>query len=481
MESKQIMSEDDQRATTKKARITAVRCAGLLLGGLALLPAWGASEVTPVVDGMTSSTLDRTAAATTPEKTVELWNAPGQFTLVGQSHPRFRSAYAGANSLESGSSTKETADLTIFLGVRLWPGAALYVNPEIDQGFGLSNTVGVAGFPSGEAYKVGKSAPYFRLNRVFVRQVFGLSDITTHVESAPNALGGPQPLDNITLTVGKLSAVDVFDTNSYAHDPRTDFLNWSIIDAGAFDYAADAWGYTYGAAIEWTKRWWTVRGGIFALSTVPNSTTLDGSFRQYSLIGELEGRHSLFGRPGKVKLLGFVNRGRMARYDDALRLAQTTGTLPDVTPVRRDASRSGVSLNLEQELRADLGAFVRASVNDGSKEAFEFTEINRSVSGGLSLKGAGWHRPRDTLGFAVAVNSLSGAARRYFAAGGLGILIGDGGLTRYATERIAEAYYSAHVADHLSVTLNFQRILAPAYNPDRGPVSIFGLRLHSEF
>ena len=475
------MSDDDHHARTNKTCITAVRWAGLLMGGLALLPACGASEITPPADGATSSERVRTAAAATPDETVELWNAPGQFTFVAQSHRRFRSAYAGSNSLEAGSSAKETADLTVFLGVRLWPGAALYINPEIDQGFGLSNTTGVAGFPSGEAYKVGNSTPYFRLNRAFARQVLALGDATTPAESAPNALGGPQSIDNITLTLGKFSVVDVFDTNRYAHDPRADFLNWSVIDAGAFDYAADAWGYTYGGAIEWTKQWWTVRGGLFALSTVPNSTTPDGSFRQYSLIGELEERHSLWGHPGKVKLLGFVNRGRMARYDDALRLAQVTGTVPDVTPARRDASRSGVTLNIEQEVRADLGAFVRASVNDGSQEAFEFTEINRSVSGGLSLKGTGWHRPGDTLGFAVAVNSLSGAARRYFAAGGLGILIGDGGLTRYATERIAEAYYSARLDDHLSVTLNFQRVLAPAYNPDRGPVSIFGLRLHAEF
>ena len=222
-------------------------------------------------------------------------------------------------------------------------------------------------------------------------------------------------------------------------------------------------------AIEWIKHWWTERGGLLALSTMPNGQMLDGRFRQYSLIGELEERHSLWGHPRKVKLLGFVNRGRMTRYDDALRLAQVSGTVPDVAPARRDSSRSGVALNIEQEVRADLGVFVRASVNDGSQEAFEFTEINRSVSGGLSLKGAGWHRPGDTLGFAVAMNSLSGAARRYFAAGGLGILIGDGGLTRYATERIAEVCYSARLDDNLSVTLDFQRVLAPAYNRGSRP------------
>ena len=473
------MSKKNQTARFKKVRSAVVRIAGLLLGGLALFSACRANE--PLADGSTSSESGRTTAQTGPENIVESWNAPGQFTFVGQSHPRFRAAYSGTNSLEPGSSTKATTDLTLFLGARLWSGAALYVNPEIDQGFGLSNTAGVAGFPSGEAYKVGATTPYFRLHRVFLRQVFGLGDATTRIESAPNALGGLQPIDNITLSVGKFSVVDVFDTNSYAHDPRSDFLNWSVIDAGAFDYAADAWGYTYGAAAEWTQHWWTVRGGLFALSKVPNSPTVDGSFRQYSLIGELEARHTLSDRPGKVKLLGFVNRGRMARYGDAVRLAQAAGTVPDAAQVRRAASRSGVALNIEQELRADLGVFARASVNDGSQETFDFTEINRSVSGGLSLKGADWHRPGDTVGFAVAVNSLSGAARRYFAAGGLGIVIGDGGLTRYATERIAEAYYCARLNDHLSVTLDFQRIHAPAYNADRGPVSITGLRLHADF
>ena len=426
----------------------------------------------------------RVDAATPPAlqiKAAETWNASGQFTLVAQSHRKFNSPYAGENSLYSGSSTKETADLTAFLGARLWPGGEFYLNPEIDQGFGLSNTTGVAGFPSGEAYKVGRSQPYFRLNRAFVRHVVDLGGVRQSVDSGPNALGGTRTKDNITFTVGKFSVVDVFDNNVYAHDPRSDFLNWSVIDAGAFDYASDAWGYTYGVATEWTQSWWTLRAGAFALSKVPNSELLDQSFRQYSLVGELEERHELLGHAGKVKLLAFVNRGRMARYDDAIRLGQATGAVPSASPARRFATRPGVALNVEQEITAAIGVFARASINDGTKEAFEFTEINKSLSAGASMKGSLWHRADDTAGVAVAVNALSDAAQRYFAAGGIGILIGDGRLPHYGPEQIFEIYYSAKLTSTVSMALNSQRIIHPAYNRDRGPVSIFGLRLHAEF
>lgn len=424
---------------------------------------------------------DSATAAVQPASGVESWNAHGQATFVAQYHGHFRSPYAGANSLTAGASGKETADVTAFFGIRPWRGGEIYVNPEVDQGFGLSDTVGVAGFPSGEAYKVGHRSPYLRLNRAFLRQVFALEGSgEEHAESAANVLAGSHPTDNVTVTIGKLSVTDMFDVNTYAHDPRADFFNWAVIDAGAFDYAADAWGYTYGAAVEVSRGRWSLRGGFFALSDVPNSQTLDKSFRQYSLTGEVEERHTLWGHPGRLKVLGYVNRGRMARYDDALAQAAGHG-VPDVATVRHFASRPGVSINAEQEITAELGAFVRASANDGSKEAFEFTEINRSVSAGLSLRGAGWSRSNDTLGIAGVINGLSDPARRYFAAGGLGIVIGDGALPHYGREKILEAYYSARVGEHLFVALDVQRIVHPAYNRDRGPVSIVGLRLHSDF
>lgn len=419
-----------------------------------------------------------TPAADIPEP--ERWNVHGQFTNVTQWHPSFRSPYSGTNSLTPDNNTKETVDVTLYLGLRLWKGAELYANPEIDQGFGLSNTVGLAGFSSGEAYKVGNNAPYRKLPRLFLRQVINLGGEQQAVESAPNQLAGSRSADNVTITVGKFSVADIFDTNTYAHDPRGDFLNWAVIDAGAFDYAADAWGYTHGLAAEWTQSWWSLRGGLFALSVVPNSVTIDTTWKQYQWVGEFEARHDWFGRPGKIKLLAFATRGRMGGYGDAVSLAQQTGNTPDTGLVRRLAWRPGVALNLEQEITSDLGVFARASMNDGSKETYEFTDINQSVSAGFSLKGNRWGRPNDTFGAAVVVNGLSRAARQYFAAGGMGVLIGDGALN-YGTERIAELYYNWAAIKHLTLGLNYQYVVHPAYNRDRGPVSIVGARVHAEF
>ncbi|MGB8077504.1 MAG: carbohydrate porin, partial [Gallionella sp.] len=243
-----------------------------------------------------------------------------------------------------------------------------------------------------------------------------------------------------------------------------------------------AWGFTKGASIEWTQSWWTLRGGFFDLPTVPNSTTLDPTFSQHEWVAELEERHHLRGHPGKLKLLGFVNRGNMGSYADAVQLAQQTNSVPDTALVRRGSSRSGFAINLEQEVSPGLGGFARASMNGGSKEAFEFTEINQSLAAGLSLRGDRWGRQDDTFGVAAVANGLSGDARNYFAAGGMGILIGDGRLN-YGSEKILETYYSYAVpaVEHLMLTLDYQYVVNPAYNHDRGPVSIFGVRAHAEF
>ena len=410
----------------------------------------------------------------------EGWAVHGQWTTVSQRHPAFASPYAGDNSLVSNARTEETTDLTLFAGLRLGRTTEIWVNPEIDQGFGLSNTLGLAGFPSGEAYKVGANTPYLRLPRAFIRHVIPLGGEEEKVEAGANQLSGARASDNLVLTIGKFSVVDIFDTNSYAHDPRADFLNWSVIDAGAFDYAADAWGFTYGAAMEWTQGRWTLRGGAFQMSAVPNAKVNGIHPHQHMLVGELERRHEFAGRPGKLKFLAFVNRADMASYRDALQLAAGTGSTPDVSRVRRFQSRPGITINLEQELASDLGVFARLSANDGGKEAYEFTEINRSLAVGASMKGARWGRADDTVGLAAVVNGLSGAARDYFAAGGMGILIGDGRLN-YGTEQIVETYYSLRMNQYVTLALNYQHVVNPAYNQDRGPVSIYGMRLHAEF
>lgn len=411
-----------------------------------------------------------------PGRTATYW----QFTAVDQWHPRFTAPYSGANSLDPAPGSKETMDLTLFAGVRTWAGGEAWINPEIDQGFGLSNTVGVAGFPNGEAYKIGANAPYIRIPRAFFRQVISIGGADEKVEPGSNQMSGTRTSDNVTLTIGKLSVPDIFDVNTYAHDPRSDFLNWSIIEAGAFDYAADSWAYTYGAAAEWNVSRWTLRGGVFDLSKVPNSKQQDPHFRQYEEVVELEERHQWQGHDGKFKILGYLNRGRMANYEDAVHLAAGTGNPPDTSKARRYSSRPGGAINFEQEITADLGIFARASLNDGRKEAFEFTEINKSVSGGVSLRGDRWGRHEDSVGVAAAANGLSPQARDYFSAGGLGILIGDGQLN-FGFEKIAETYYSMRVSPHLKLSADYQYVVNPAYNRDRGPVSIFGLRLHAEF
>lgn len=411
----------------------------------------------------------------------ETWSVHGQATFLDQYHPAFRAPYGGANSMGGGSEGRETFDATLYLGARLWDGGEVYADPEIDQGFGLSNTLGVAGFPSGEAYKVGKAAPYFRLQRLFLRQTFDLGGDAQTIDAAANQLAATHTADSLVITAGKISAVDIFDTNAYAHDPRADFMNWSLIDSGAYDYAADAWGYSYGVTAELTKDWWTLRTGLFNLSRVPNTTALERDFSQFEMVAEGEARYDWNGRQGKIRLLGFLNRARLGSYSDALALAQKTGTVPDTAAVRRYVSKPGVALNLEQPLSDDVGLFARASLNDGSTEAEEFSEINRSLALGVSVKGMGWDRPDDAVGLAAVTNMLSQAGQRYFAAGGMGILIGDGKLPHPDNENIVETFYSVAVMPQLAVTLDYQLIVNPAYNSDRGPISVLGARLHTQF
>jgi high affinity Mn2+ porin len=408
------------------------------------------------------------------------WSFAGQSTYVVQQHPEFQSKYSGANSLTSLKSDKETLDLTLYIGVGLWSGAELYINPEIDQGFGLSNTVGVAGFPSGEAYKVGAQIPYYKLPRAFLRQTFNLGGESLFLENQPNQIKREITSNNVTLTIGKFSVVDIFDSNSYSHDPRSDFLNWSIIESGAFDYAADSWGFTQGAALEWTQDWWTLRAGYFALSTQPNQETIDTTFHQHEWVSEIEARYALFSQPGKIKILNYVNQGVMGLYSDAINLGGLLQSIPDTSLVRKMNSKKGWSLNGEQELTNDIGMFFKYSKSDGAKEAFDFTEINQSLSTGLLFKGTPWKRHNDSFGIGFSKNDIGLDAQHYFAMGGVGILIGDGGL-RYGSERISEIFYNFEINKKYNFAIDFQSIQNPAYNRDRGPVSISGLRLHAVF
>jgi high affinity Mn2+ porin len=401
----------------------------------------------------------------------------GQSTLTEQGTDGFHAPYSGANSLTP-HIARETFDLTLFLGAHPWVGGEIWLNPEIEQGFGLDDTLGLAGFSSGEAYKVGRATPYFRLQRAFVRQSFNVGGASSVAQAGANQFSIASSTNRVVVTVGKLSVVDIFDVNRYAHDARADFLNWSLIDAGSFDYAADAWGYTVGGAAEWYVGDWALRGGFFDLSRVPNSASLDAGFHQWQVDGELEHRHTLFGRGGKLDITTFESRGDMALLEDAVSFARISGRPVQPTSVRRYRKRDGVSLNLEQQLAGDLGMFMRLGSAAGNVETFDFTDIDRTASAGISLGGQRWHRPGDTVALGGVDNAISSQRREFLAAGGLGILLGDGRLAHPGNEQIAEAYYQAAISPALSATADLQWVQNPAYNTDRGPVVLYAVRLH---
>ena len=396
--------------------------------------------------------------------------------------PAFKSPYQGPQSLSPAANGRETLDMTLYLGVRPWKGAEIWFNPEMDQGFGLSGTFGLAGYPSGEAYKVGEVYPYYQMPQAFFRQTIDLGGETETVDPDLNQLGGTETANRLVITIGKFAVTDIFDNNSYAHDPRNDFMNWAIVDMGAFDYAANAWGYTYGAAAEWYQGRWTARVGAFDLSTVPNSEYLDNRLgQQMQYVGELEERHTLWGQPGKIRVLYWLSRGDLGSYGDALAYAAANGGVPSTAAVRRYRSKDGFGVNIEQQITPALGIFARASANNGGVEGDEFTDISQSVSAGLSLAGNGWGRPNDTFGLAGDINTISHEAKEYLAAGGLGILVGDGQLSEAGPEQIIETYYSVPVLHDVHLTADYQFFNNPAYNRQRGPVSVFLLRIHAQF
>jgi high affinity Mn2+ porin len=418
-------------------------------------------------------------------------NFHGQTTFVEQAYPAFRSPYSGTQSLPGGGQGRETIDITLSAGVRLWQGAQLWIQPEIDQGMGLLDTHGLAGFPSAESYKEGFAYPYARVNRYFIRQTIDLGGETQKVDADISQFAGSQTANRLVLTVGKFSVVDIFDTNKYANNAKTDFLNWTTVNAGSFDYAGDAWAYSYGAAAEWYQGRWTLRGGIFDMSQTPADVGgdsalgygLDPTFHNFELLGEIENRYELWGQPGKLKVTGFVIRGLMGNYNAAVALSEATGldASDALAAVRTYTSRPGASLNLEQQVTETVGLFARAGWADGNVECWDNTDVDRSVETGVSINGKQWGRPDDTIGVAGVINGISSAHAAYFNAGGLGVLIGDGQLPHPGLEQIIETYYSYAISASTKVSFDYQFIANPAYNTDRGPVNVFAGRFHTAF
>jgi high affinity Mn2+ porin len=423
-----------------------------------------------------AATGDRTAL---PDS--DVWNIHAQTTILPQGYPSFRSPYEGTNSLPGRGQIQTTWTTTAFLGVRLWDGGEFYFNPELAQGFGVNGTVGLDAFPNGEAQKAGAEYPRIRPQRYYLKQTFGLGGGQEDVADGPNQLSGKRDIDRITLIVGRFAVGDFFDGNAYAKDPRADFMNWAMWSSAAYDFPADLPGYTRGAVVELNRKDWAVRAGYFQVPSAPNSDVL--TVKPGGAVVEFEERHTIFDQPGKLRLGAFANSGHTGNYREALAIVAADPELDIntvMTSIQHANLKYGFYANLEQQIAKDVGLFARASWNDGQNQILSFTDIDRSLSGGLSIKGSYWGRPNDTIGIGGAINGLSAANRDFLAAGGLGLLIGDGQIN-YRTERLLETYYAYSLSKNVTLTADYQLITNPAYNADRGPVSIFSGRLHGEF
>lgn len=418
-------------------------------------------------------------AASADDAPEERANLHFQSTIATQVHPAFSAAYTGRNSMQPDAESATSIVTDLFTGVRLWKGAEFYFQPELDGGTGLSFTLGVAAFPSGEVYRVGNPRPAILPARLFLRQVIGLGGGTIHIDEGPNQLAGSRDRDALTLSVGKFAIPDFVDNISFSNDPHMHFMSWGLWASGAYDYPADTRGYTWGVAADLSIDWWSVRGAMVLEPQYANLLPMEWDItKARGLVAEFEGRFTVGGRKGAARILGFLNSARMGSYEQAL-TDPTFGL--DVTATRAfGRTKAGFAGSANLELADGVGAFVRASWNDGKNETWAFTEIDRSAALGAVCSGSRWGRPDDEVGAAAVVSGLSNLHRRYLAAGGYGFIIGDGAL-RYGPEILGELYYRYTVTRWVAVSAHYQPIVNPGFNRDRGPIQVFTGLLHVAF
>lgn len=405
----------------------------------------------------------------------------GQTTYVWQRKPAFSAAYSGDNSLRPEREKSYSFSATLDLGSRLWKDAEFHFNPEVTQGVPFSGLHGLGGLTNGELAKVSSTNPTIYRARAFLRQTIGLGGDTETVDADFNQFASVVDKRRVVITAGNFPVLDVFDAVEYSHDARTQFMNWSFMTHGSFDYPADARGYNWGLAIEYIGEGWAVRAGRFLQPIESNGLQLDTRlFEHYGDTVELEKSYTVYGQEGKVRLLGWRNKAKMGRFSDAIALAQSSGDTPDVGLVRQEHAKVGLGLSFEQKAGRDLGLFARLNWSDDKTETYAFTEIGRSVSAGGLLTGTAWGHPNDILGVAMALNMLGPSHRAYLAAGGSGAFLGDGALN-YGHERVLEVFYSFQLFKGVTLSPDFQLIQNPGYNRDRGPAKFIGMRFHGEF
>ncbi len=407
-----------------------------------------------------------------------------QTTYNWQRHPAFQAPYSSNYSIRPEAERMYTFSLTAHLGYRPWEGGEFYFDPEMVQGIPFSNNlVGLGAYTNGEITRAAGSDPSFYRQRLFLRQTWNHGGGSEKVEADLNQMAGSVDKNRFVLTVGNFSTLDVFDGNAYAKDPRTQFMNWGNWTYAAYDYAADARGFGWGFAGEWYQDDWVLRFGRMSGPQSPNELPVDLRLgKHFGDQVEIEHSHSLFGQAGKIRVLGWRNRARLASWQDALNyLRNNPGANPQTFfVVRGEKTKYGLGVNIEQAITDNAGFFLRAMNADGRTETQAFTDVDSSLSMGLLFKGESWGRADDTLGIAVLRNTLSASHRNYLQAGGVSFFLGDGNLN-YRPESIFEGFYSVGLTKGVWLTGDYQRINNPAYNADRGPINVYAARFHAEF
>ena len=415
------------------------------------------------------------------------WNRfwiSAQANFIRQQHPAFPADYSGPNSFLPDAQHATSRVETLYTGFQITNQLEILTDIESAGGAGLSNALGIAGFPNVDVVRnptLGE-APY--VSRVMLHYTIPLSRETTEATRNPLSLASTVPVRRLELRVGKMSTVDFFDLNSVGSDSHLQFMNWAIVNNGAYDYAADTRGYTYGLVAEYFDPSWAARFGEMLMPTVANGIRLDWNIaRARGENFEFEFHPPLLPKRAQASCEPWASSTTptwevIARPTTATSPAQDA--VPDVTLYRRQGTvKYGFGLNAEQELTPLWRAFARLGWNDGANESFAYTEIDRTAAIGTDFRGKPWRRSRDKVGAAFVANGISGDHRRYLALGGDGFILGDGGLN-YGLEKIFETYYTAHVWRGISFAIDYQHVTNPGYNRDRGPASIVGFRLHIE-
>lgn len=387
-----------------------------------------------------------------------------QMTSIYQYHPDFHADYSGTNSMNPKEEGALSLTSTLFFDVPLWKGATATFNPEMSGGQGLSQAKGLGGFPNGETFRIGDTKPVVYVARMLLEQKFQFKNNKS-----------------LQLVFGKFGLSDYFDNNAYSHDPRTQFLNWSLMTYGAWDYAANTRGYTDGLYANYQFDSWQIRACLSALPTYANGPNVEFNFKDSNAINIEVEKQIVFGNndTSNIKLLGFRNIAGMGNYDEA---NSNFTTIPDIKSTRKNGrTKYGIGLNMDYTHDDIWGLFARMSYNDGKNETWAFTEIDKSAQLGISLKGKIWNRNDDFAGIAIVANGLSDPHKEYQRLGGNGFMIGDGTLN-YGIEQIVEVFYSFLVPNtKIKLSPDYQFAMNPAYNKDRGPVQFLALRFHTEF